>query len=85
VGELDPGGGRKNKLYQAFSELGRLVWTVFLLNFIGDKELRRTVMTATNTSETWNGCRNGLPSAATGSSGRTAAKSSGSSSAIITS
>lgn len=46
---------RKNKLYQAFAELGRLVRTVFLLNFIGDAELRHTVTTATNTSETWNG------------------------------
>lgn len=46
---------RKNKLYQAFAELGRLVRTAFLLNFIGDAELRHTVTTATNTSEAWNG------------------------------
>lgn len=45
---------RKNKLYVAFRELGRVVRTVFLLNFIGNQELRRTVTTATNTSEAWN-------------------------------
>jgi TnpA family transposase len=46
---------RKSKLYQAFAELGRLVRTVFLLDFIHDAELRHTVTTATNTAETWNG------------------------------
>jgi TnpA family transposase len=46
---------RKNKLYSAFCELGRVVRTMFLLHFIRDEELRRTINAATNTSEAWNG------------------------------
>jgi TnpA family transposase len=45
---------RKNKLYWAFCELGRVVRTVFLLNFISDPELRRTINATTNISENWN-------------------------------
>jgi TnpA family transposase len=45
---------RKNKLYWAFCELGRVVRTVFLLNFISDPELRRTINAATNVAENWN-------------------------------
>jgi TnpA family transposase len=44
----------KNKLYWAFCELGRVVRTVFLLNFISDPELRRTINATTNISENWN-------------------------------
>src|SRR4051794_29284445 len=32
---------RKNKIYQAFRELGRVIRTIFLLNYINDIELRR--------------------------------------------
>jgi TnpA family transposase len=46
---------RKNKLYVAFRELGRVVRTIFLLHFISDEELRRTINAATNISEAWNG------------------------------
>jgi TnpA family transposase len=46
---------RKNKLYVAFRELGRVVRTIFLLRFINDDELRRTINAATNISEAWNG------------------------------
>ena len=46
---------RKNRLYSAFCELGRVVRTMFLLHFIRDEELRRTINAATNTSEAWNG------------------------------
>lgn len=45
---------RKNKIYFAFRELGRVVRTVFLLNYIAQIELRRTIDTATNKSEWWN-------------------------------
>jgi TnpA family transposase len=45
----------KNKLYVAFRELGRVVRTIFLLQFINDEELRRTIHAATNISEAWNG------------------------------
>jgi len=45
---------RKNKLYWAFCELGRVVRTVFLLNLISDPELRRTINATTNISENWN-------------------------------
>lgn len=45
---------RKNKLYFAFRELGRVVRTEFLLKYIGDVELRRTIQAATNKSEEFN-------------------------------
>ncbi len=45
---------RKNKLYFAFRELGRVVRTAFLLEYISDIELRRTIQAATNRSEAFN-------------------------------
>ncbi|MDR3409965.1 MAG: Tn3 family transposase [Formivibrio sp.] len=45
---------RKNKLYFAFRELGRVVRTEFLLKYIGDVELRKTIQSATNKSEEFN-------------------------------
>lgn len=45
---------RKNRLYVAFRELGRVVRTIFLLRFINDEELRRTITASTNTVEAWN-------------------------------
>ncbi len=42
---------RKNKLYFAFRELGRVVRTMFLLRYISDPELRRTVHAETNKAE----------------------------------
>jgi hypothetical protein len=45
----------KNKLYQAFSELGRVVRTVFLLEYLDNKELRSIIQGAVNKSEAFNG------------------------------
>ncbi|MBC3884106.1 MULTISPECIES: Tn3 family transposase [Undibacterium] len=45
---------RKNKLYFAFRELGRVIRTQFLLKYINDVELRRTIHAATNKSEEFN-------------------------------
>ena len=45
---------RKNKIYQAFRELGRVIRTMFLLNYISDIELRRTIQAATCKSEEFN-------------------------------
>ena len=45
--------GGKNKLYLAMRELGRVVRTVFLLEYLGDAELRRTINAATNKSESF--------------------------------
>lgn len=45
---------RKNKQYYAFRELGRVVRTRFLLQYIHDIELRRTISAATNKSEEFN-------------------------------
>ncbi len=45
----------KNKLYQAFRELGRVVRTVFLLQYISDMELRRKITATTNKVEAYNG------------------------------
>lgn len=45
---------RKNRLYYAFRELGRVKRTLFLLKYINDAELRRTIHAATNKSEEFN-------------------------------
>lgn len=45
---------RKNRLYQVFRELGRAVRTGYLMNYIGDEELRSTIQAATNKSEGFN-------------------------------
>lgn len=45
---------RKNKLYFAFKELGRVIRTRFLLNYINDVELRKQIHAATNKSEEFN-------------------------------
>ncbi|WP_027709777.1 Tn3 family transposase [Zooshikella ganghwensis] len=45
---------RKNKLYFAFREFGRVIRSMFLLNYINDVELRKTVQSATNKSEEFN-------------------------------
>lgn len=45
---------RKNRLHQAFQELGRVVRTQFLLEYIGDVELRKTIQAATCKSESYN-------------------------------
>ena len=42
---------RKNKLYFAFRELGRVVRTIFLLQYVSDLELRQVIQAATNKSE----------------------------------
>ena len=42
---------RKNRLYQAFRELGRVIRTVFLLQYISEKELREQITAATNKVE----------------------------------
>lgn len=46
---------RKNKLYWAFRELGKVVRTMFLLRYIDDVEVRQTIHAATNKSEEFNG------------------------------
>jgi TnpA family transposase len=45
---------RKNRLYQAFRELGRVVRTVFLLEYISDRGLRREITACTNVVEGYN-------------------------------
>ncbi|MDQ2843511.1 MAG: Tn3 family transposase [Acidobacteriota bacterium] len=45
---------RKNKLYFALRELGRVVRTMFLLRYASDLELRHTIQTATTKSERFN-------------------------------
>ena len=44
----------RNRLYQAFRELGRVIRTGFLLRYISDAQLRSTIQGATNKSETLN-------------------------------
>ena len=45
---------RKNKLYFAFRELGRVIRTIFLLRYLSDEDLRRKIQRATNKSELFN-------------------------------
>jgi len=44
----------KNKLYFAFRELGRVIRTLFLLKYLNEPDLRRTIHAATNKSEQFN-------------------------------
>lgn len=46
---------RRNKLYQAFQELGRVIRTHFLLHYLDDADVRSTIQAATNKSEAFNG------------------------------
>ena len=46
---------RKNRLYQTFQELGRVVRTVFLLEYISDLQLRQQITAATNKVEAYHG------------------------------
>ncbi|CAM4446459.1 MAG: Tn3 family transposase TnXo19 [Legionella sp.] len=45
----------QNKLYKAFHELGKVIRTTFLLEYISDKELRQIITTTTNKVESYNG------------------------------
>ena len=45
---------RKNKLYFAFRELGRVVRTIFLLEYISNDELRQIIQAAQNKCEGFN-------------------------------
>ena len=46
---------RKNRLYLAFRELGRVDRTEFLLTYLSSIECQRMIQDATNKSESWNG------------------------------
>jgi TnpA family transposase len=45
---------RKNKLYYAFRELGRVIRTCFLLEYVNSEELRHIIQGATNRCESFN-------------------------------
>jgi hypothetical protein len=46
---------RRNRLYQAFRELGRLVRTVFLLEYLSNAQLREHITAIANKVEAYNG------------------------------
>ncbi|MEI6775625.1 MAG: Tn3 family transposase [Chloroflexales bacterium] len=46
---------RKNRLYQVFRELGRVIRTLFLLRYISDQPLRIEITASTNKVEAYNG------------------------------
>jgi len=46
---------RKNRLYRAFRELGRVVRTMVLLRFLSEPELREQVTAVTNKTEAFHG------------------------------
>jgi len=62
VGKLQPSillrklghESRKNRLYQAFRELGRVIRTIFLLRYISDGPLREQITKTTNIAERYN-------------------------------
>ncbi|MEL7476323.1 MAG: transposase, partial [Cyanobacteria bacterium J06555_12] len=45
---------RKNKLFQAFHELGTALRTEFLLDYLNNEQLRSTIQASTNKSESFN-------------------------------
>lgn len=45
---------KKNKLFQAFKELGNVIRTVYLLDFISNIELREKITESTNKTEAYN-------------------------------
>ncbi|WP_115712674.1 Tn3 family transposase [Legionella sainthelensi] len=45
----------QNKLYKAFHELGKVIRTTFLLEYISDRELRQMITATTNKVESYNG------------------------------
>ena len=45
---------RKNNIYKAFRELGRVIRTITLLRFISEPELREEITAATNKVESYN-------------------------------
>jgi len=44
----------KNRLYLAFQELGRVIRTLFLLEYISNVELREKITDTTNKTENYN-------------------------------
>jgi len=62
VGKLQPSmllrklgnQSRKNRLYHAFQELGRVIRTIFLLRYISDMPLREQISKTTNIVERYN-------------------------------
>ena len=46
---------KKNKLFQAFRELGRVIRTIYLLEFISNVSLRDKITESTNKTEAYNG------------------------------
>jgi TnpA family transposase len=45
---------RKNKLYQAFQELGRAIRTIFLMEYLSNLKLREIITATTNKVEAYN-------------------------------
>ena len=45
---------RKNRLYRAFREVGRVIRTAFLLRYLSNQNLRRQITAATNKAESYN-------------------------------
>jgi TnpA family transposase len=45
---------RKNRLYRAFREVGRVIRTAFLLRYLSNRDLRRQITAATNKAESYN-------------------------------
>ena len=46
---------KKNKLFQAFRELGKVIRTIYLLEFISNVSLRNKITESTNKTEAYNG------------------------------
>jgi len=52
---MKPTYSRKNRLYQAFRELGQVIRTIFLLQYISSPQMRQQITATTNKVEGYNG------------------------------
>ena len=53
LSKLNSYNNQKNRLYKAFQELGKVIRTIFLLDYVSNKELKQTITATTNKIESY--------------------------------